>query len=76
MVGSYMGAAELGAVRGEPAPAEPSDNNTSGTNSGPMAQQGAMGAHGHEMYPQAFVRLIGCHEAKNPGRDAAHRLHA
>jgi hypothetical protein len=21
------------------------------------------GSHGHEMYPQQFVRLIGCHDA-------------
>jgi hypothetical protein len=24
------------------------------------------GSHGHEMYPQQFVRLIGCHDASAP----------
>lgn len=28
----------------------------------PMAHQNS-GGHGHEMYPQQFVRLIGCHDA-------------
>lgn len=28
----------------------------------PMAQQNS-GSHGHEMYPQQFVRLVGCHDA-------------
>ncbi|UWU83802.1 hypothetical protein N2605_30520 [Bradyrhizobium yuanmingense] len=27
----------------------------------PMSHQNS-GAHGHEMYPQQFVRLIGCHD--------------
>jgi hypothetical protein len=26
---------------------------------GPMSQQDAVGSHGHEMYPQEFVRLVG-----------------
>ena len=28
----------------------------------PMANQNS-GSHGYEMYPQQFVRLIGCHDA-------------
>jgi hypothetical protein len=24
------------------------------------------GSHGYEMYPQQFVRLIGCHDAPSP----------
>lgn len=28
----------------------------------PMAQQNS-GSHGHEMYPQQFVSLVGCHDA-------------
>ncbi|WP_433995507.1 hypothetical protein [Bradyrhizobium manausense] len=24
------------------------------------------GSHGHEMYPQQFVRLIGCHVTPSP----------
>jgi hypothetical protein len=31
------------------------------THSGPMPQQGSMGGHGHEMHPQKFVQLVGCH---------------
>ena len=27
----------------------------------PMSQQDTVGSHGHEMYPQKFVRLVGCH---------------
>jgi hypothetical protein len=30
---------------------------------GPMPQQDAVGAHGHEMHPQEFVRLVGCHDS-------------
>ena len=42
---------------------------------GPMSQQDAADCHGHDMHPQKFVRLVGCHES-NPARDpAAHRLH-
>jgi hypothetical protein len=25
-----------------------------------MSQQSPLGAHGHDMHPQEFVRLIGC----------------
>ncbi len=28
----------------------------------PMAHQNS-GGHGYEMYPQQFVRLVGCHDA-------------
>lgn len=28
----------------------------------PMSHQNS-GSHGHEIYPQQFVRLIGCHDA-------------
>ena len=31
----------------------------------PMANQNS-GSHGYEMYPQQFVRLIGCHDAPSP----------
>jgi hypothetical protein len=31
---------------------------------GPMSQQGALGAHGYEMHPQEFIRLIGCSDQK------------
>ena len=42
---------------------------------GPMSQQDAADCHGHDMHPQKFVRLVGCH-ASNAGRhEAASRLH-
>lgn len=44
------------------APAEPREKKRIAANCGPMSQQGAMGAHGQEMHPQEFVRLIGCSE--------------
>jgi hypothetical protein len=31
----------------------------------PMSHQNS-GDHGHEMYPQQFVRLIGCHDVPAP----------
>jgi hypothetical protein len=34
---------------------------------GPMSQQDAVGSHGHEMHPQKFVRLVGCHDS-DPGK--------
>lgn len=30
----------------------------------PMTHQNS-GDHGHEMYPQQFVRLVGCHDASH-----------
>ena len=42
---------------------------------GPMSQQGAADAHGHEMHPQKFVRLVGCHETNADRPEGAHRLH-
>ena len=30
----------------------------------PMTHQNS-GGHGHEMYPQQFVRLVGCHDASH-----------
>ena len=43
--------------RTEQSRAKPSD-----TNCRPMSHQNS-GSHGHEMYPQQFVRLVGCHDA-------------
>jgi hypothetical protein len=42
---------------------------------GPMSQQGAADSHGHEMHPQKFVRLVGCHEANAGRHEAGYRLH-
>jgi hypothetical protein len=38
---------------------------------GPMSQQNAADCHGHEMHPQEFVRLVGCHESIVARRQAA-----
>jgi hypothetical protein len=42
---------------------------------GPMSQQGAADSHGHEMHPQKFVRLVGCHESNAGRHEAGYRLH-
>jgi hypothetical protein len=63
---SYRGAAPADRQQKQPALA----------NCGPMTQQDAMGAHGYEMHPQGFVRLIGVHEAdRQKKEDATRRLH-
>jgi len=38
----------------------------------PMSQQDAAGPHSHEMHPQKFVRLVGCHDL-NAGKHEAGR---
>ena len=43
-------------------PVEPSSAKLDDTRCPPMSHQNS-GSHGHEMYPQQFVRLIGCHDA-------------
>jgi hypothetical protein len=48
------------------APAPPSSQTRdSVVNCRPMSHQNS-GDHGHEMHPQQFVRLIGCHDAHAP----------
>ena len=42
---------------------------------GPMSQQDAADCHGHDMHPQKFVRLVGCHESNPAQHQSAHRLH-
>ncbi|MBW7962660.1 hypothetical protein [Bradyrhizobium sp. BR 10261] len=41
--------------------AEPSSAKPDDVRCPPMSHQNS-GSHGHEMYPQQFVRLIGCHD--------------
>ena len=53
------------ADRGQ-APVEPSPAKLDDARCPPMSHQNS-GNHGHEMYPQQFVRLIGCHGAPSPG---------
>lgn len=43
-------------------PAGPSPAKLDDARCQPMSHQNS-GSHGHEMYPQQFVRLIGCHDA-------------
>jgi hypothetical protein len=43
--------------RTEPSRAKPNEAHCP-----PMTHQNS-GSHGHEMYPQQFVRLVGCHNA-------------
>ncbi len=51
------------------------DGGAQGSAQQPMSQQDAGDCHGHDMHPQKFVRLVGCHES-NPAQDqAAHHLH-
>ena len=55
-----MTASQMGAV-----PAELTQGKVEAANCGargPMSQQDAAGSHGHEMHPQKFVRLVGCHD--------------
>ncbi|WP_371748275.1 hypothetical protein [Bradyrhizobium sp. CCBAU 53338] len=47
-------------------PAEPSSAKLDEARCPPMSHQNS-GGHGYEMYPQQFVRLIGCHDAPSPG---------
>jgi len=57
-------------------PAElPQEKDPIADSQGPMSQQDAADCHGHDMHPQKFVRLIGCHESNAARHDAAYRLH-
>jgi hypothetical protein len=57
-------------------PAELSRKNTLDCgNQQPMTQQDVADTHGHEMHPQKFVRLVGCHDSNADKHDAGHRLH-
>jgi hypothetical protein len=68
--GAVMPASNMG-----PAPAEiPQKKPIVVTHCGPMPQQGSMGGHGHEMHPQKFVQLVGCHVSTEKPK-AIHRLH-
>jgi hypothetical protein len=59
------------------APPEREHNKPKAANCGPMMQQGTMGAHGYDMHPQGFLRLIGCHESsRQKEEDVAVNLRA
>jgi len=55
-----VNAARQGQVSAEPSPARLDDARCT-----PMSHQNS-GSHRYEMYPQQFVRLIGCHDAPSP----------
>jgi hypothetical protein len=55
-------------------PPQKSDMTTGCGPQGPMSQQDA-GSHGHEMHPQKFLRLVGCHESGAGTHGEARRLH-
>jgi hypothetical protein len=42
---------------------------------GPMSLQNAADSHGHEMHPQGFIRLVGCHESSPDIHDGVRPLH-
>jgi hypothetical protein len=49
--------------------------NAQGPNAqGPMSQQAAFSAHGYDIYPQTFVRLVGCHQSNATKYEAARPL--
>ncbi|MFT4120573.1 hypothetical protein [Bradyrhizobium sp.] len=58
MAMSNMSAANEGHASAEPSREKPGDVRCQ-----PMTHQNS-GAYGHEMYPQQFVRLVGCHDAR------------
>lgn len=67
MVTSNVGSAPTERPQGE-------QKKTAAANCGPMMQQGTLGAHGHEMHPQEFIRLVGCHEQSRRRQDALQHL--
>ena len=56
MATSHMAAARRSRTAADSSPAK-----LDGVRCPPMSHQNS-GDHGHEMYPQQFVRLVGCHD--------------
>ena len=63
-------------------PAEPphqrnliADGGAHGPVQGPMSQQDPADCHSHDMHPQKFLRLVGCHESNSARHQAEYRLH-
>ncbi|WP_157449810.1 hypothetical protein [Bradyrhizobium sp. ARR65] len=75
MVTSRSGSSYMGSAPAERQQKKPGLAN-SGSQCGPMTQQGTMAAHSHDMHPQGFLRLIGVHEPGQKKQDVARRLHA
>jgi hypothetical protein len=55
-----MTASNLGKASAKPSSAQQSDVHCEPVHCEPMSHQNS-GDHGYEMYPQKFVRLVGCH---------------
>jgi hypothetical protein len=70
-----MIASNMGAVPAEFPQREESDGVADTGAQGPMSQQDAAGSHGHEMHPQKFVRLVGCHDLNAGKHEAGWQLH-
>jgi hypothetical protein len=68
-----MMSSNMGSIRTE-IPQE-TDVIADGEPQGPMLQQDAVGSHGHEMHPQKFVRLVGCHDSNAAKHEAEYPLH-
>jgi len=57
-------------------PAEfPQEKDVIAAECGPMSLQNAADCHGHEIHPQGFVRLVGCHEPNSASHEDQRRLH-
>jgi hypothetical protein len=54
-----------------PASTEHPREKNGATHCPPMPQQQASGDQGHEMHPQQFVRLVGCHDLNPRKQEAA-----
>jgi hypothetical protein len=68
-----MTASNMGSVAAE-FPREADTIANCGTQ-GPMSQQAAVGSHGHEMHPQKFVRLVGCHDSNGGKYNVTYSMH-
>ncbi|WP_027530557.1 hypothetical protein [Bradyrhizobium sp. WSM3983] len=53
---------------------EPSPAKLDNARCPPMSHQNS-GSHGHEMYPQQFVQLIGCHDVPASAMRKDEKLH-
>lgn len=68
MIASHMGAGPAGL------PQERVETADCGAER-PMSLQDVAGSHGHEMHPQKFVRLVGCHDLNAGKHEAGWQLH-
>jgi hypothetical protein len=69
MTASNVGAAKLPSASARLPHKKPAGN------CGPMCQQSPLGAHGYDMHPQEFVRLIGCSDKGKQKDETIENLH-